>query len=81
LYLDDFARAAAMMFGIIVDHAFLDGNKRTGWWVAARYLDLAGYEFPAQIDVDVAEAYTLAIAAGAIRDIEQIADHLREWWS
>jgi death on curing protein len=81
LYPNDFAKAAAMMHSIIVDHAFVDGNKRTGWWIAARYLDLAGYGFPEEIDIDLAEAYTLGIADGSIRDVEHIADHLRALWS
>jgi death-on-curing protein len=37
--------AAAYAFGLIKDHGFVDGNKRTGWLAAELFLALNGYRF------------------------------------
>lgn len=47
-----FELAAAYCFGLIKDHSFLDGNKRTGLWAAGGSLRLNGYTFtPVEADV------------------------------
>lgn len=43
LYTDVFLKAAVVMHGIILNHPFLDGNKRTGTVSAARFLFMNGY--------------------------------------
>jgi death-on-curing protein len=58
--------AASYAAGIILNHPFLDGNKRTGFLVAAAFLELNGYEFFAD-EAEVVER-TLALAAHAISE-------------
>ena len=42
LYPTTFQKAAALMKGIIADHAFVDGNKRTGVMLAIIFLERNG---------------------------------------
>lgn len=56
--------AAAYAAGIIRNHPFLDGNKRSGFMMAMAFLELNGFEFAAA-EVD-AVVQTLALAAGAL---------------
>ena len=42
---DVIAPAAAYAAGIIRNHPFVDGNKRTGFVVAALFLEMNGYRF------------------------------------
>ena len=57
-----FDLAASYAFGIVKNHPFVDGNKRTGFIVAVVFLELNGYQFRAS-EVD-ATLQTLALAAG-----------------
>ena len=72
---DAAALAAAYAFGIIRNHPFVDGNKRTGFLAAALFLEANGYRFVAS----EAEAVmrTLALAASEIDEAE-FAAWLRE---
>ncbi|OGY18282.1 MAG: hypothetical protein A3F04_00210 [Candidatus Chisholmbacteria bacterium RIFCSPHIGHO2_12_FULL_49_9] len=47
LYPHIFLKAAVLMQGIILNHPFVDGNKRTGVVSAARFLFVNGYQFHA----------------------------------
>ncbi len=38
-------KAAAIIRGIIADHPFVDGNKRTGMLAGLTFLSINGYEF------------------------------------
>ena len=38
LYPDILTKAAALMHSLVMNHAFLDGNKRTAWQVTKRFL-------------------------------------------
>ena len=58
--------AASYAAGIILNHPFLDGNKRTGFMVAAAFLEVNGLELFA-VEAEVVER-TLALAAGAIKE-------------
>ena len=58
--------AAAYAGGIIKNHPFLDGNKRTGFLAAALFLEINGRTFRAT-EEEVVER-TLAFAAGAISE-------------
>src|SRR5437870_13702581 len=40
--------AASYAAGIVLNHPFLDGNKRTGFLIAAAFLELNGFEFFAE---------------------------------
>jgi death on curing protein len=57
-----FDLAAAYAFGLIRNHPFVDGNKRTGFLAAYIFLDLNGWELRAT-EAD-AVAAVLALAAG-----------------
>jgi death-on-curing protein len=57
-----FDLASSYALGIVKNHPFIDGNKRTGFVVAVMFLELNGYEFRAG-EVD-ATLQTLALAAG-----------------
>ena len=54
--------AASYAAGIVKNHPFLDGNKRTGFMMGAGFLERNGYNFTAS-EVDAA-LRTLALAAG-----------------
>jgi death-on-curing protein len=54
--------AAAYAAGIIKNHPFVDGNKRTGFVVALMFLERNGFSFTAT-EADATSA-TLALAAG-----------------
>jgi death-on-curing protein len=56
--------ASAYTVGIIKNHPFIDGNKRTGFVVGVLFLELNGYRFTAT-EADAAEA-ALAVAAGIL---------------
>jgi death-on-curing protein len=56
--------AAAYTAGIVRDHPFIDGNKRTGFVVGVLFLELNGYRFLAS-EEDAAQA-VLNLAAGRI---------------
>jgi len=55
-----FDLAAAYAFGIIRNHPFVDGNKRTGFLAAYVFLDLNGWELTASEAGAVAAVLALA---------------------
>jgi len=59
---------AALAAGIVKNHPFLDGNKRTGFMMGAGFLERNGREFRAT-EVD-AVLRTLALAAGEMTEAE-----------
>ena len=61
---DAAALAAAYAFGILKNHPFADGNKRTAWLIARLFLALKGYK----LTFEPAEAVTTmeGVAAGEI---------------
>lgn len=74
LYPDLMAKAAVLMDGIIRNHPFLDGNKRTAIAAAALFLQGNGYRVTAS-NADL-EAFTLHVTV-AKPDPETIADWFR----
>jgi death on curing protein len=56
--------AAKYIAGIVQNHPFIDGNKRTGFIVGITFLELNGYRFTAT-EADAAQA-VLELAAGTI---------------
>jgi death-on-curing protein len=56
--------AAVYTAGIVRNHPFIDGNKRTGFVVGILFLELNGYRFTAS-EEDAAQA-VLHLAAGAL---------------
>ena len=74
LHGDLFEMAAAYPYHIVQNHAFLDGNKRTGAVAALVFLDLNGVE----IDTPQGSIYdlTMSVAAGQAGKAE-IAEFFR----
>lgn len=66
--------AASYAAGIILNHPFFDGNKRTGFMLAAVFLEVNGYEFTASEESVVEN--TLALATG-IRNEKDYASWLK----
>jgi death-on-curing protein len=58
--------AASYAVGIILNHPFIDGNKRTGFLVAVTFLELNGCEITASEESVVEK--TLALAAGELKE-------------
>ena len=63
--------AASYAAGIILNHPFLDGNKRTGFMLAATFLELNGLAFTASEESVVEK--TVALAAGKLKEAEYAA--------
>lgn len=64
LYPSLIEKAAAIGFSIIMNHPFIDGNKRTGHAAAETFLILNGLEISAFVDEQ--ERFVLAIASGEL---------------
>ncbi len=58
--------AAAYTSGIVRNHPFIDGNKRTGFVVGILFLELNGYRFTAS--EEAAAQAVLEMAAGRLDD-------------
>ncbi len=56
--------AAVYTAGIVRNHPFIDGNKRTGFIVGVLFLELNGYRFTAAEDETIQAV--LGVAAGTI---------------
>ncbi|MDJ0727940.1 MAG: type II toxin-antitoxin system death-on-curing family toxin [Prochloraceae cyanobacterium] len=57
-------KAIALGFSIIMNHPFLDGNKRTGHAAMETFLILNGFEIDA--DIDEQEKIILTVASGEL---------------
>jgi death on curing protein len=75
LYPDIVAKTAALMFSLVMNHAFVDGNKRVGAMAAELFLGVNGYDLDAG-DEDLVDL-TLAVAAGEI-NVEALAIWVRQ---
>jgi death-on-curing protein len=71
LHGDLFDMAAAYLFHIVLNHPFVDGNKRTGTAAALVFLDLNGIEM--EIDDGALVDLVLAVAQGQIAKPEVAA--------
>ena len=63
--------AAAYTVGIVRNHPFIDGNKRTGFVVGILFLELNGYRFSAS-EADAAQA-VLELAANTLDEASYAA--------
>ena len=75
LYPDIPAKAAAVMHSLVMNHPYLDGNKRIAVNVAEFFLELNGYRLEAS-DEEL-EEITLAVARGEM-DAEPLAIWFRQ---
>ena len=64
LYPGLITKAAALCFSLVMNHPFVDGNKRVGHAALETFLILNGYEINA--DVDEQEHTILRLAAGQL---------------
>ena len=75
LYPTIFDKAAALMHSILLNHPFIDANKRTAIVSMAYFLHLNGYE----IEMSQKELVELALKAESKKlDLEQIPKWLKE---
>ena len=75
LYQDIVTKAAALCFSLVMNHPFIDGNKRVGHAAMEILLVLNGYDIEA--DVDDQERIILSLAAGDLPR-EDFVDWLKE---
>ncbi len=72
-------KAAALCFSLVMNHPFVDGNKRIGHAAMETFLVMNGFELNA--DVDESETAILRLAAGEFDRIpftEWVVDHVTE---
>lgn len=75
LYPTVFDKAAALLHSILLNHPFLDANKRTSMVSASAFLHLNGFE----LNVDQKDFVDTALKIEAkIMDLEQISVWLKE---
>jgi len=67
LYPDLVAKAAALCYSLVMNHAFVDGNKRVGHAAMETFLLMNGHEI--QCSIDEQERVILQLAAGALSRI------------
>lgn len=70
--------AALYTVGIIANHPFIDGNKRTGFVMGVLFLELNGYRFTAS--EEAAAQTVIALAAGVLDEAGYaafLADNVR----
>lgn len=70
-------KAAALCFSLVMNHPFLDGNKRVGHAAMETFLVLNGLELDASVDRQ--EGLMLALAAGELDRsdlVRWISEHL-----
>ena|SRR2546423_13742772 len=74
LYPTIVGKAAALIESLLINHPFLDGNKRTGYVVARLFLINNGYDINASRDEKY--EFVMKVASGKM-DFDQIA----EWFA
>ena len=65
-FVDPYDLAAAYASGLVKNHAFNDGNKRTAWAVAVAFLDLNGIEI--RVPRDGALTAVIGLATNALSE-------------
>ena len=75
LYSDFFAKAAAIGESIIINHPFIDGNKRTGYVLMESMLRVGNFKIIATNDN--LYDFVISISTGE-KKIEQIVEWLKE---
>lgn len=73
-----FVKAAALYRSLNLDHPFFDGNKRAATISLMIFLAENGYQLDASMKMEEIIEYTLEIAKGDHRDLDQIADWIEQ---
>ena len=76
LYPDLWSKAAALMHSLVLNHPFVDGNKRVALTAAGVFLDLNGYRMTATNQEAV--ELVLSLIAGEL-DVEAMATWLQTY--
>jgi death-on-curing protein len=76
-YPDLFSKAGALLHSLACNHPLIDGNKRLAW--LATYVFLAKNGVELDPDDDAAYALVVAVAAGEIDEVAEIAAALASW--
>ncbi len=76
-YPDLDSKAAALLHGIVAGHPLVDGNKRLGWVVTRLFYRMNDADLRA--DRNAAYELIVAVAAGELRDVPDIARRLAAW--
>jgi len=79
LYPDIVSKAATFCYSLVMNHPFIDGNKRVGHAAMETFLMLNGLEIDARIDEQ--ERIILALAAGKLQREELtcwLSDHITD---
>ena len=71
---DVFTKSAALLRSLVLNHCFIDGNKRMAFVSALVFLKINGYQLKAS--QEEAAEFMFKVAAGAERDTTQIANWL-----
>lgn len=75
-YPDLFDKAAALLQSLVINHPFVDGNKRTAWVSCVVFL--AMNEVQLRPDIDAAERLVIAVATGSVDEVKAISEALRD---
>ena len=65
LYSTIIEKAAALGFSLVMNHAFVDGNKRIGHYAMETFLVINGYELDASVEEQ--ESIILQLASGKLK--------------
>jgi death-on-curing protein len=76
-YPDLFSKAAALLHSLARNHPLVDGNKRLAW--LATYVLLAKNGVELDPEDDAADDFVIAVAAGEVDDVGEIAAVLSRW--
>ncbi|MEI2620414.1 MAG: type II toxin-antitoxin system death-on-curing family toxin [Candidatus Nanopelagicales bacterium] len=74
-YPDLYAKAAALLHSLAKNHGLVDGNKRLALAAAIAFLGINGERL--RMSQDEAYELVMAVAAGEIDELQQIADRLQ----
>ncbi len=74
----DIEQGAVLFHGLICNHVFVDGNKRTGTLALILFLTARGYirDAPSQLQIRLIGEVAVATASGAL-DVNDVAKWLR----
>jgi death-on-curing protein len=74
-YEDLFQQAAALLHSLVMNHCFIDGNKRVAFATTDIFLRLNGYVL--EMDADEAEEFLIKNVIQKKIELEQISDWLK----
>jgi death-on-curing protein len=75
-YGDLLHKAAALLQSLVINHPFVDGNKRTAWVSCMVFLAMNGLQL--RPDIDAAERLVISVATGDMDEAKAISEALRE---